>query len=299
MRLMLYISYDGSGFCGWQAQQNGQSVQTVLTAAVNDLFGHPCDVTGCSRTDSGVHARMFCATVADKGAASLSSTIPASRVPRALNVRLPESISVNAALEVPDDLHARYAVSSKQYVYRVLFSPERDPFESGRAWHVPYPLTDDGFARMEQAAAAFVGKRDFSSCMASGSKILDCERNVLSASVTRAPRTTPGGRGDLVEFRVRADGFLYNMVRIMAGSLIDAAAGRMDPAGFPARLTACDRTQMGRTAPACGLYLDAVYYDDPLTPGYHGGRSLPGMDGYAGAKEDPADAAAGEEVPHG
>lgn len=298
-KLLLYIRYDGRDFCGYQAQQNGPSVQAALNAATEDLFGHPCDVTGCSRTDSGVHARMFCVTVAKKGCPSLMTAIPPDRVPRALNVRLPDSISVLRALTVPDDFHARYAVSSKEYIYRMLCTPERDPFEVGRAWHLPHPVSEQAFTAMQTAAAHFIGKRDFSACMAAGSHVADTIRHVMDARITRRPTDSPDADGCLIEFCVRADGFLYHMVRIMVGTLADVSAGRMDPASIPARLESCDRAQMGRTAPACGLYLNRVFYDDPDIPGYHGSLTLPGMSGYVGIP--PADSvspvADGKEVP--
>jgi tRNA pseudouridine38-40 synthase len=262
MKLLLYIAYNGADFCGWQAQKNGVTVQKTLTDAVSDLFGHTCDVTGCSRTDSGVHANMFCATVSDRGADVLTTTVPVEKIPRALSIRLPDSISVWHAVWVPTDFHARYSVSSKEYLYRIYNAPIRSPFEVGRSWHVPARISDEGFAAMQAAAAHFVGKRDFSSCMASGSDIADRTRTVFSASVTRT--------GDVIEFRVRADGFLYNMVRIMAGTLADVASGQIPPDSIPDRLDSLDRSAMGRTAPAEGLYLDRVFYDDPDIAGYRG-----------------------------
>ena len=268
MKLLLYIAYNGANFCGWQAQKNGATVQRTLTDAVSDLFGHACDVTGCSRTDSGVHASMFCATVTDKGTDALTTTVPLEKIPRALCIRLPDSVSVWHAVWVPADFHARYSVSSKEYLYRIYNAPIRSPFEVGRSWHIPARISDEGLAAMQAAAAHFVGRRDFSACMASGSDIADRTRCVVSASVTR--------ERDVIEFRVRADGFLYNMVRIMAGTLADVASGQIAPDSIPARLDSLDRSSMGRTAPAEGLYLDRVFYDDPNASGYggKGGESL-------------------------
>ncbi len=280
-KLLMYLAYDGAEFCGYQAQQNGYSVQQALGEGALALFGHSCDITGCSRTDSGVHARMFCATVTAHGSDALETTVPVERIPRALNIHLPDALSVWQAQWVPTGFHPRYDVSSKEYVYRILNAEARDPFERGRAWHYPRRISDAALADMQVAAEAFVGKRDFAACMAAGSHVRSTVRHVLSASVCR--------EGDVISFRVRADGFLYNMVRIMTGTLIEVAEGHIPASDLPARLLSLDRTAFGRTAPAAGLYLDRVFYDDPVRPGYHG----------SGSDEEPPDArSAKEEVCH-
>ena len=263
MKLLLYLSYDGSAFCGYQAQAHGNTVQQTLNTATEAVFGHPCDITGCSRTDSGVHARMFCATVTREGGAPLETTIPTDKLPAVLNIHLPDAIAAYRAQWVPDDFHPRYSVSSKEYIYRIYNAPHRSPFEQKRSWHIPKTLDDAALARMNEAAAAFVGKRDFSACMASGSEILDRTRNVMAARVFR--------EGDFVIFAVRADGFLYNMVRIMMGTLADVALNKISPDSIPERLASLDRRSMGRTAPAEGLYLNRVFYNHPERCGYVGG----------------------------
>ena len=263
-KLLLYIRYDGSRFCGYQTQKNGYSVQQALNEGTEALFGHPCDITGCSRTDSGVHARMFCATVTARGTDSLETTIPLDRLPRALNIRLPDAVAAYEALWVPTDFHARYSVTSKEYVYRILNTRDRAPFERDRAWHYPRPITARELEAMQMAAAGFVGKRDFAACMASGSKVISTVRHVMAASVD----TTPVSGGQLITFRVRADGFLYNMVRIMVGTLAEVAEGHIPPESIPSRLDSLDRTSFGRTAPAEGLYLNRVFYNDPEREGY-------------------------------
>ena len=264
-KLLLYIRYDGSCFCGYQAQKNGYSVQQALNEGTAALFGHPCDITGCSRTDSGVHANMFCATVTAHGTDQLHATIPLDRIPRALNIHLPDGVAAYKALWVPEDFHARYSVSSKEYVYRILNTPDRNPFERSRAWHYPRIVDDKGFEAMRIAAEGFVGKRDFAACMASGSKVQSTVRHVMAASVERS--SVEGGQ--LITFRVRADGFLYNMVRIMTGTLAEAAEGKIPPESIPERLASLDRSAFGRTAPADGLYLNRVFYNDPEKEGYH------------------------------
>ena len=265
-KLLLYIRYDGRGpadrsFYGYQAQKNGYSIQQALTEGVTALFGRPCDVTGCSRTDSGVHALMFCATVTLHGQDCMETIIPTDRIPRALNIHLPNEVAAYEALWVPADFHPRYSVTSKEYIYRIYNAQNRDPFATGRAWHYPRPVSEEQLAAMQKAAAAFVGKRDFTACMAAGSKIVDATRHVMAASVER--------EGDYVTFRVRADGFLYNMVRIMVGTLAEVAEGHLTPESIPARLDSLDRGSFGRTAPAEGLYLSRVFYNDPERAGYH------------------------------
>lgn len=264
MKLLLYLCYDGSHFCGYQAQKNANTVQQTLNGATKALFGHDCDITGCSRTDSGVHAKMFCATVTDKNAPNLTTTIPVDKIPRALNIHLPDSIAVWGATFVPCDFHPRYNVSSKTYEYRIWNAPYRSPFECGRSWHIPKMLDDDAIALMQTAAQGFVGKRDFSACMASGCTVEDRVRDVMWTEIRK--------EGDFVVFRVRADGFLYHMVRIMTGTLLDVAYGKIPPLSIPERLSSLDRHQMGRTAPPDGLYLHSVYYDDPNHAGYLGGE---------------------------
>lgn len=260
-KLLLYIRYDGSRFCGYQAQKNGFSVQQALNEGTEALFGYPCDITGCSRTDSGVHAHMFCATVTPKGKDSMETTIPLDKLPRALNIHLPDAVAVYRALWVPADFHARYSVSSKEYVYRILNTQDRNPFEHNRAWHYPRPITNEAFEAMQIAAKGFIGKRDFAACMASGSKVQSTVRHVMDASVAR--------EGDLITFRVRADGFLYNMVRIMVGTLAEVAEGHIPADSIPSRLDSLERSKFGRTAPAEGLYLNRVFYNNPEKEGYH------------------------------
>ena len=251
-KLLLYIRYDGAHFCGYQTQQNGYSVQQALNEGTADLFGHPCDITGCSRTDSGVHAHMFCATVTAHGEDHLTTSIPIDRIPRALNTRLPDAVAAYDALWVPTDFHARYSVSSKEYIYRIHNATARDPFEAGRAWHFPRKIDEASLTAMQKAAIGFVGRRDFAACMASGSQVQNTVRHVRSAGVERA--------GDIIIFRVRADGFLYNMVRILTGTLVEVGLGKRKPEEMKTILAAMNREAAGMTAPPEGLFLESVEY---------------------------------------
>lgn len=253
-KVLLTIAYCGTAYCGYQVQPNGVTVQAMLNKAAEALFGYPCDIVGCSRTDSGVHARGFCATVSKRGEDHLPSAIEASRIPRALNAHLPADIAVLHAVDVPVEFHARYGVISKEYEYVFYNGRERNPFFEERAWHIPTPIGEERLKEMQRTAAVFVGEHDFSAFRAVGADTdkQDATRHVMAASVQR--------NGDVISFRVRADGFLYNMVRIMAGTLAAVAAGRMSAADTAEALALRDRKRAGSTAPACGLYLDRVYY---------------------------------------
>jgi tRNA pseudouridine38-40 synthase len=252
MKLLLKISYLGSAYCGYQVQNNGVTVQGVMNKATEAVFGFPCDIVGCSRTDSGVHANEFYLTVAQKGMNSLVCSIPVEKIPTALNCRLPSDVSVLEATTVSDEFHARYDVKYKEYVYKIWNGSQKNPFLSDRALFPHAPVSEEGIARMDLGAKQLVGTHDFASYMATGSKIKDTVRTVYYADVKR--------EGDTVVFRVAADGFLYNMVRIMAGTLLEVARGGLSPEAVARVTEAKDRRAAGATAPAHGLYLNRVSY---------------------------------------
>jgi tRNA pseudouridine38-40 synthase len=252
MKLLLRISYLGTHFCGYQIQKDKRTVQGELNLATKALFGHDCDITGCSRTDSGVHAKDFCVTVTDKGEDQLDTDIDIKKIPRALCAHLPEDISVNSAEWVSAEFHPRYDVKYKEYIYRIYNGALRDPFEEGRALYFPYAISDEALEKMNRAASGFVGKHDFSAFMASGSKVESTVREVVYADVKR--------EGDIVTFRVAADGFLYNMVRIMTGTLVQSAYGTERYADIEKITLAKDRNAAGMTAPPDGLFLNKLVY---------------------------------------
>ena len=252
MKILLTLSYLGTDFCGYQIQPKGRTVQGELNAAAKALFGFDCDVTGCSRTDTGVHANTFCATVTKRGERSIETTVDIGRMPLALNAHLPCDIAVKNAEWVSEEFHPRYDVEYKEYVYRIYNFPTRDPMESGRSWHIPYALDSEALDKMNRAAASFVGKHDFSTFMASGSTVESTVRDVKYVEVKRD--------GDVILFKVAADGFLYNMVRIMTGTLVDVARGKISADGISAIIESRDRRLAGMTAPAEGLYLNKVVY---------------------------------------
>ncbi len=253
MKYLLTIAYDGRRYCGYQVQKNGMTVQEELCRAAEAVFGHPCPITGCSRTDSGVHAKDFKATLAVPGD---MPSIPPEKVAVAMNCHLPDDISVLASSLVADTFHPRYDVKEKEYRYWIHNAPSRDPFLSGRAWHYPKRLQ---VSLMHEAAQFFVGEHDFAAFMASGSNVVDTVRTINSCSVTR--------EGDTVMVTVRGNGFLYNMVRIMVGTLVAVSEGKLAPTDIADILISGDRRRAGITAPACGLYLNRVTYDGLLEGG--------------------------------
>jgi tRNA pseudouridine38-40 synthase len=253
MKILLHISFIGTNYCGYQVQPNGITIQQKLNEAAERLFGYPCDIVGCSRTDSGVHANEFCASVSKKKEKYIETNIPIERIPLALTSYLPEDISVNFAEWVDDEFHPRYNVKYKEYVYKIWNHPVRNPFLSDRAWHCPKKIDEPMLERMQVASKRYVGTHDFSSYMASDSKVIDTVRTVTSAQVYREGEHT-------IIFKVCADGFLYNMVRIMTGTLIDTAYGKIEPEEIDEITGSRDRRKAGTTAPPCGLYLNKVVY---------------------------------------
>lgn len=245
MRNLLFtITYDGTNYHGWQIQENAITVQEVFQDAFRKVTGARGDMKACSRTDTGVHAREFCVSVKTK------SPIAPQRMVAAVNHWLPEDIAVKACREVLGDFHARYSCKGKEYSYEIWNNPVREPFLRGRALHYWYPI-DEG--RLNEAAGHYVGAHDFTSfCTLDKRELGDMVRTVTKASVER--------RGDMVVFTVAADGFLYNMVRIMAGTLLRVQEGKLLPGDIPQILEARDRSKAGPTAPACGLYLNKVFY---------------------------------------
>ena len=247
MKYFAKIKYLGTAFHGFQVQPGLRTVQGELNAALDQAFGLPCKVTGCSRTDAGVHANEFCLTVECDG-----GTIPADKLPIAVARFLPEDLCLFYAKECEDDFHPRYDVKEKEYLYRIINRPIYDPFEFGRAWFLSRPITDNGLSLMKSASEAFIGKYDFSAFMSEGSDVTDTVRNVTALSVNRT--------GDLIEIRISADGFLYNMVRIIVGTLTEVAFGRIPLDKITEIIKSGDRTRAGMTAPAEGLFLNKVIY---------------------------------------
>ena len=252
MKMLLKIMYVGSDFCGYQVQKDALTVQGCLCDAARAVYGCDCDITGCSRTDSGVHANEFFATLTAKDGHDISSAIPLERVTLALGAHLPDGISVAGASLVDDEFHARYDVKYKEYVYKIWNAPEKNPFLCGFAYHYPIHLSDNYIERMNKAASYIVGEHDFASFMAQGSSVASTVRDVKYCDVMC--------EGNLITVKIAANGFLYNMVRIIAGTLLDVAKGSISPEDIPDIIASKDRKKAGPTAPACGLYLNRVVY---------------------------------------
>ena len=247
MKYFAKIKYLGTDFRGFQFQPNQRTVQGELTAACRMALGAETTVTGCSRTDSGVHANEYCVVIE-----SLGATVPADKLAVAMKSFLPHDISLYYAEYAPDDFHPRYSVKSKEYLYRIVNSELSNPFEYNRAWFVGRQISDVQIEMMRDAANKMVGKKDFASFMAEGSKIVDTVRCIDYITVDKYD--------SLIEIKVSADGFLYNMVRIIVGTLIDVAFGRISVSDIESIIQAHDRNAAGQTAPAQGLYLNKIVY---------------------------------------
>ena len=252
MKLLLKISFVGTRYNGYQVQPDKPTVQREMNEAARRIFGFDCDIVGCSRTDSGVHANEFFVCVSKKAENSLECTIPMNKVPLAFNSVLPDDISVLDARMVDDEFHPRYDVKHKEYIYKIWNDPIKNPFCADRAYHIPQKYSDEVIEKMNEAAQYYCGKHDFCSYMAQGSKIVDTVREVKYAEVYK--------EGDFIIFKVASDGFLYNMVRIMTGTLLLVAQGKINPGDIEKITDSKDRKNAGSTAPACGLYLNKVEY---------------------------------------
>ncbi len=246
MKHLLVLSYLGTNYCGFQVQPNGETVQAALGRAAERIFASPCQITGCSRTDSGVHANEYLAVVEEHG----SSRIPEKAVPRAMNTYLAADISVHRSVRVEDDFSIRRRVIGKEYVYQIWNADVRNPFLSDRAYFYFRKLD---LERMREAAAWFLGKHDFRAFMASGSDIADTVRTITDLRIECD--------GSLVSIYVSADGFLYNMVRIIVGTLLEVSEGRIPTDRLARAVNGGNREDAGRTAPPEGLYLNRVFLD--------------------------------------
>ena len=245
MRNLLFkIAFDGSAFHGWQQQENAVTVQGELKKAWERLTGETPNIIGCSRTDAGVHANEYYFSV------RTASTIPSESFPIALaSAKLPKEISVYSCSEVDYGFNARFDCVKKEYEYVIENTEIPSPFLYKRAFNHKYKIDVD---LMNEAAGYFVGTHDFSAFCAADAQVKSKVRTIYSAGVKR--------EGDLVKFRVCGNGFLYNMVRIMAGTLIYVNNGRIKADEIPEIIKSCDRKKAGITAIPDGLYLNKVYY---------------------------------------
>lgn len=241
--LKLSLCYDGSSFHGWQIQKNGISVQQILQEALSKICKEPIRVIGCSRTDAGVHAAGYVCNF------RTNCAIPAEKVPYAVNTVLPDDVAAYACEVVPEDFHARFSAKSKIYRYTVYQAPHRDPLRAKRAWHFPLQLE---FEKMSRAAAYFKGEKDFSAFMAAGGQQMTSVRTMYELRVEKD--------GPFFFILSHANGYLYNMVRIIAGTLVYVGCGKILPDDIPDIIASRDRRRAGITAPPQGLQLEKVFY---------------------------------------
>ncbi len=242
--IALRLRYDGSAYHGWQVQKNDISVAETLEKALGKVCGHAVKVTGCGRTDAGVHALSYCANF------RTDSAIPAERLPLAVNSRLPGDIAVLHAVDVPEGFNAIGSCIKKEYVYKIMNTRIRDPFLQRRVCFYPAPLD---FERLAAAGAAFEGTHDFAAVRSVGTETKTTVRTVYWCRAER--------QGDLITIAVCADGFLYNMVRAIVGTMVYASHGKLEPGDIPALLETRDRRLTGPTMPPQGLYLSRVWYE--------------------------------------
>ena len=249
MKYLVRIAYLGENFYGFQYQPGRRTVQGELNRVAKSVFGGVCRVTGCSRTDRGVSARDFCVTIEPPEG---GNRIPAKRLPLAALPFLPRDLVFLSARPVPDSFHPRYDVKTKEYRYTIRTCPIPDPFLFGQVWEYPVALPKNALPRMRAAAAHFLGKHDFAAFMAQGSDVKDTERTIFGIKVLK--------KGKLITVSVVGDGFLYNMVRIIAGTLLDVGAGKLEPDDIPHIIRSKERRLAGQTAPPEGLCLWKVSY---------------------------------------
>lgn len=241
--LLIEITYNGSHYHGWQVQDNALTVQERMQDSVEKLFGSRLDISGCSRTDSGVHANQYYFHMLTE------SHIPCVNIKGALSTNLPDDIAVISCREVPLDFHARYSCTGKEYCYKIWNADYRSPFLTGLAYNYRYNLDCD---KLDKASKHFLGTHDFSSFCSIKSDIKNKIRTISYAGVRK--------EGSMVVITFRGDGFLYNMARIMTGTLIFVAEGKIKAEDIPGIIKSKNRGNAGKTAPASGLYLNRVFY---------------------------------------
>lgn len=243
-RILLTLSYDGTGYAGWQRQANALAVQEVLEKALHRATGEAMGVTGASRTDAGVHALGQAAHF------DTSCSIPPEKFSFVLNTMLPPDIRVLFSRQVPNDFHARFSAKGKTYTYRIHNAPHASALMRSMSAHVPVPLDE---AAMDEAAQLIVGTHDFAAFQASGGTAKTTLRTITLAHVMR--------QGQAVVLVVSGNAFLYNMVRILAGTLIEIGQGALEASSLSKAIETGNRLLLGPTAPARGLELTEVMYD--------------------------------------
>lgn len=238
------IRFKGTDYHGWQLQENADTVQAQMMRAIEKITGENVKLHGCSRTDSGVHANMFCCN------ARINKDIDCQKLMRGLNAVLGDDIGVYGCSVVHDGFHSRFDCVGKEYIYRIWNSECKNPFIKDTVLQYPYKLDEK---MLDRQAAYFIGTHDFSAFCSSGTDVENKVRTIYSCNVKRD--------GELVTVTVSGDGFLYNMVRIIVGTLLDIQSGKIPEDSVPEIIASRDRNRSGVTAKADGLHLNKVYYD--------------------------------------
>ena len=236
-------AYRGTNYHGFQIQNNAVTVQEMLEKALSKVLNEKISITGCSRTDTGVHAKQFCFNV------KTSSRISCLGFCRGVNGELPDDISILSCEDAPLDFHARFDCVGKEYMYRLHCNESKDPFSTDLALHYRRKFDTE---KAKNAAECLIGTHDFASFCADCTNVSTTVRTIYSLDIEN--------NGDSVIMLVKGDGFLYNMIRIITGTLLDINEGRIPPDSLPDILAAKDRLKAGRTAMAHGLYLNRVFY---------------------------------------
>lgn len=243
--IKVMMSYRGTNYHGFQRQENAVAIQNILEDKLSVITNSPVVINGCSRTDTGVHANEYCFSFLTE------HSIPCNNIVRAMNSILPDDISIQSCEDVSMDFHARYSCKGKEYVYDILNRPTKDPFKADLALHYPYELN---LEMLQIACRDFVGTHDFEAFCGTNNKKENCVRTIYSCNIEKADAD------GMIIFTVSGNGFLYNMVRIMVGTLIFMNEGKIPCNSISDIILSKDRNKAGKTANAHGLYLNKVFY---------------------------------------
>lgn len=247
-RIAFITEFDGTDFAGFQSQENARAVQDVIEKALEELYKEKIRLTGCSRTDAGVHAKCHLSH------ADVPFVIPEDKFPLAMNALLPDDVAVKKSFYVSDEFSARFDIKGKRYIYRIYSSPTRSPLHDRNAYYCP--IKPD-IAKMQAAAKYFAGEHDFAAFCATGGSQKTTVRRLFGVNVRET-----GEDPCQIEIEVSGEAFLYNMVRIIAGTLLYVGQGKIEPEEVENIIANCDRSMAGKTLPAKGLTLEEVYLPD-------------------------------------
>ena len=247
-RIAFITEFDGTDFAGFQSQENARAVQDVIEKALEELYKEKIRLTGCSRTDAGVHAKCHLSH------ADVPFVIPEDKFPLAMNALLPDDVAVKKSFYVSDEFSARFDIKGKRYIYRIYSSPTRSPLLDRNAYYCP--IKPD-IAKMQASAKYFAGEHDFAAFCATGGSQKTTVRRLFGVNVRET-----GEDPCQIEIEVSGEAFLYNMVRIIAGTLLYVGQGKIKPEEVENIIANCDRSMAGKTLPAKGLTLEEVYLPD-------------------------------------